>query len=398
MSIPARFVYFLWAGLSSLFFSTYGTLSAIYRIEVAGLDALELILLGTALELSVFVFELPTGIVADVYSRRVSVIIGMVLIGLGFILEGALPVFAFMLVAQVVWGLGVTFESGAVDAWISDEIGEAKANAAFLRSAQIAQFMSLVGIGLATILAQLFLGLPLIVGGIGFLLLALLLIVVMPETGFERESDNSPLTALGSTFQAGVALVKRRPLVLTIFVITAILGASSETFDRLYAAHFIEDIGVPDVFSLPVWFGLIGAIVSLVSILATEIVRRRVVVNQGAVLARVLFALTLVLSICILGFAVVGQFYLALAFYGSAVLLRIVNAPLQRAWLNLELEPKTRATVFSMNGQMDALGQVLGGPILGVLARLYGMPLAFVLSGVLLLPALYLYRRSLKLK
>jgi DHA3 family tetracycline resistance protein-like MFS transporter len=52
-----------------------------------------LVLVGTVLEPSVFIFEIPTGIVADVYSRRLSIIIGQVLIGLGFMVEGLFPVF-----------------------------------------------------------------------------------------------------------------------------------------------------------------------------------------------------------------------------------------------------------------------------------------------------------------
>ena len=52
-------------------------MSAIYRVEVVGLDVFQLVFLGTVLEATVFLFEIPTGVVADVYSRRLSVIIGI---------------------------------------------------------------------------------------------------------------------------------------------------------------------------------------------------------------------------------------------------------------------------------------------------------------------------------
>ena len=70
------------------------------------------LLVGTLLEASVFLFEVPTGVVADVYSRRLSVIIGYALIGLGFALEGIVPRFEAVLLAQVLWGVGYTFTSG----------------------------------------------------------------------------------------------------------------------------------------------------------------------------------------------------------------------------------------------------------------------------------------------
>ena len=47
-------------------------------------------------------------------------IIGFFLIGAGFIFEGSVPVFAAVLAAQVIWGAGYTFISGALEAWIAD--------------------------------------------------------------------------------------------------------------------------------------------------------------------------------------------------------------------------------------------------------------------------------------
>ena len=391
-------VYLLFSAVTALSFTLYGTLSSVYRVETAQLGPLQLVLIGSVLELTVFLCEVPTGIVADLYSRRRSVIIGMGLMGAGFVLEGALPLFATMLLAQVLWGLGVTFESGAVDAWVSDELGTDRAGAAFLRAAQVGQVVSFVGIGLATALGSLYLGLPMIAGGLGFILTALFLILFMPERGFERDLSASynPFKAMRATFGMGLELANRKPLILTIFLITAVLGASSEAFDRLATAHFIRDVGLPAVLTPALWFGLISAGTSLLSIGVTEVVRRRVDTNAHVAVARALLVINVLLSVCVVAFGLVGNFVLALAFYSAARLLRVVNGPLYRAWLNQSLESKTRATVFSMNGQTDALGQVAGGPLLGLVARSQGMPLALVLSGVLLLPASWLYMRTLR--
>ena len=125
-----------WDGaISSLIF----TVNMIYQATVVGLNPLQLVLVGTTLEATAFLFEVPTGIVADVYSRRLSIIIGYVMIGIGFLVEGFFPFFATVLLAQVIWGIGYSFTSGATEAWISDEIGEAKAGGAFLRASQVAR-------------------------------------------------------------------------------------------------------------------------------------------------------------------------------------------------------------------------------------------------------------------
>ncbi len=94
---------------------------------------------GTVLEATVFLFEIPTGLVADVKSRRLSIVVGYALIGLGFIVEGSFPVFAAVALAQVIWGIGYTFTSGATQAWVADEIGEERAGDAYLRGSQAGQ-------------------------------------------------------------------------------------------------------------------------------------------------------------------------------------------------------------------------------------------------------------------
>src|SRR5512136_1319953 len=137
---------------SSLLYSLAFTAMSLYEIHVAGLSPLQLVLVGTTLELTVLLCEVPTGIVADVYSRRLSILIGYCIVGLGFLLEGSLPLFATILLAQVLWGLGYTFTSGATQAWISDEIGEERAGATYLRGAQAARIGELVAIPLSVLL------------------------------------------------------------------------------------------------------------------------------------------------------------------------------------------------------------------------------------------------------
>jgi DHA3 family tetracycline resistance protein-like MFS transporter len=61
------------------------------------------------------------------------------------------------------------------------------------------------------------------------------------------------------------------------------------------------------------------------------------------------------------------------------------------AWINRQIESRVRATVLSLNGQFDAIGQVAGGPILGALATAVSIPAAMVSVGILMVPALLLY-------
>ena len=100
-------------GISFLFAMAF-FITSIYRIQTVHLDPLQLVLVGTVLEATCFLFEVPTGVVADTFSRRMSVLIGLFLLGGGFLIEGSLPLFWAVLLAQVVMGIGYTFISGAL--------------------------------------------------------------------------------------------------------------------------------------------------------------------------------------------------------------------------------------------------------------------------------------------
>ena len=125
--------YLILEGGVALAFSLIVTVNLVWQAQAAGLNPLELVLVGTVLETTALVAEVPTGILADAYSRRLSIVIGVLLMGAGFGIEGLFPRFDAILLAQVVWGLGATFLSGATQAWISDEIGQEHAGHAFMR-------------------------------------------------------------------------------------------------------------------------------------------------------------------------------------------------------------------------------------------------------------------------
>lgn len=392
--LPALPAYLLYAAGSGLFFACYSTLANVYRVEVAHLDALQLVLVGTVLEGAVFLFEVPTGVLADGVSRRLSVLIGVALIGVGFLLEGALPRFGTILAAQLLWGIGSTFESGAVDAWVADEVGDARAAGAFLRGAQASQAAALVGIGLAALVGRAGLAWPLRLAGVGFLVLAAVLAVTMQETRFRPVPHAARRLGgrLRTTFVAGLDAVGRRAALRWIVAAAVLAGGASEVFDRLWQARVLA-------FPLPLaaqlgtseFFGLVAAVAMLASLAVTEVARRRVDGTDTRATARALTGLTAVTALAVAAFGVAGNAELALAFYFTAVLMRRVHAPLFRALVTRHVRRAVRATVFSFLNQADALGQILAGPLLGLLALAAGMSWGFVACAVLLVPVVAIF-------
>ncbi len=391
--------------------ATNFTTSSIYRFEAAGLNPLQLVLVGTVLEATVFLCEIPTGIVADRVSRRLSVIVGYALIGAGFLLEGALPLFATILLAQAVWGLGITFISGASDAWLADELGEARLPQTYLRGAQVGQVAGFLGIFAGTALASVRLNLPFFVAGGGMVALAL----ILPETNFTpapRKStnggDHSSWQALGDTLGSGLRSIRARPLLLTILGITLIYGLYSEGLDRLWEAHLLANFALPPL-SLPAfnalgpldpiyWFALINGGVLLLTLLATETIRRAVHRNVESMnhrqAIRLMVAFNAVMIVGLVGFGLAGNWAVAVAMYGAVAVARSTSRPIFMAWINRGIDPRVRATVLSTFGQMDAIGQTVAGPPVGAFAARFGLRALFVLIGALLSPVLALYARA----
>src|SRR5690349_14742901 len=136
---PPRPVYLAVSATASLAFQLVTTVNLVYQVTVVGLSPLELVLVGTVLEATAFVAQLPTGVLADAIGRKVAVVAGYALVGAGFVLEASIPSFAAVVAAQVVWGTGWSLTDGALEAWVADEVGEAQAGAVFVRGAQVAQ-------------------------------------------------------------------------------------------------------------------------------------------------------------------------------------------------------------------------------------------------------------------
>jgi len=385
---------------ASLLFSLIFTVSQLYYVTIAQLAPLQLVLTGTILEATVFLFEIPTGVLADVKSRRLSIIIGYGIMGVGFIVEGAFPFFGAIALAQVLWGFGYTFTSGATQAWIADELGEERVGEAYLRGAQAARTGALLAIPISVALGSLSLQLPIVLGGLVMILLAAFLVVVMGEEGFapsppeERTTWGLMLRTIGDAQQ----LVRRQPILIVLLATGLFYGLYSEGFDRLWTPHLLEGFQGPwsNGPEPVVWFGLIRAVMLLLSLGATEVARRRVNTGQGLPLARTLMLNAALIILCLAGFALAKGFWVAVVLYWLIGALRNIAAPLQTAWLNRSIDkPQVRATIFSVSGQADAIGQIAGGPVVGAVGNA-SIRAALLSSALLLSPVLPLYAMAIR--
>lgn len=395
--LDAYRVYLFMSTTFALALSLFFTVVFVYFATDVTDDPFQLVLIGTSFQVTLILFEIPTGVVADVYSRRLSIWIGLAIIGIGNLIEGFLPIYGLVVVAEIVSAIGITFISGATDAWIADEIGEERVSQAYLRATQLRQIVWLAGIPISTGLATISLSIPVIVSGVLCLVLAAVLVVIMPENGFQRKppEERDSWRTLFKTFGDGVRLVRGRTVLLMILLIILVYGVSDTGFDSLWTVNMLKNIQFPafGAFEVVVWFGLIEGAARIAALVGTELVRRKMNTNDQAVIVRVLIWFTGATALSMVVFGLSGVFWLAALAYLVQSVLRVMSKPILRIWITHNVESHVRATVFSINAQASSLGGIAGGPLLGVVGSTISLPIALISSGLARIPVALLFAR-----
>jgi MFS transporter, DHA3 family, tetracycline resistance protein len=396
------------APATSVFYALEFLLSAptwvvisIYLVQELHLSPLQLVLMGTAMEAAVFLCEVPTGVLADTYSRRLSLIVGYVGMGAAWLLVGVLTAPLLIIALWALWGVAYTFTSGAYEAWITDEVGVDRVGAVFLRGARFAYAGALVGLVGFVLLGTVSLRAAVIASGAVTVACGLGCVLLMPENGFRRrprEERGTAFAELRTTAVNGGRFVRAQPMLLLLIGIALIGGMSSEAFDRLKEAHFIRDIGMPSVgdFDPVVWFGAFSAVAMVFGFFAIGRLQKRFERVGSAGIAKLLLAFTAVLALGQLVYALTGIAAVAVVAVLAVLLSRSLIWPLWSTWLNQQItDSSVRATVISITGQADAIGQAAGGPALGAIGNVWGIRAALTAGALALLPALGLYGRAI---
>jgi len=374
---------------------------AVYLVRDLHLTPLQLVLMGTAMEAAVFLFEVPTGVVADTYSRRLSLIIGYLGMGLAWLGVAFVTAPWLAIVLWALWGVSYTFTSGAEEAWLADEMGAEKAPRVFLRAARWGQAGGVVGLVLQVAVGAASLRAGVALGGVFTIACGLACIAFMDEHGFQRrprEERYSPLKEMRTTAAAGARYARAAPVILLLIAVAVFMGASSEAFDRLKEAHFLRDVGLPAIGSLQpvVWFGIFYLVGMINGFIGTTLLIRRVERRGLATISTTLLCCAAFELGAMLVFALAWSPWIAIAGVLGVFLARNLAGPLYTIWLNDQVtDSSVRATVFSITGQGDAVGQAAGGPVLGVIGNVWGIRAALAAGALAIVPALGLFGRAL---
>jgi MFS family permease len=349
-------------------------------------------------------FEVPTGVVADTRGRRLSYLLGTLTLAASTVLYlgmwyASTPFWAWAL-ASVLLGLGFTFFSGAVQAWLVDALtatgyfGNGGKLETVLAKGVIVEGAAMLGGSVAGgLIAQATnLGVPYLLRTIVLIVSFGLAYVLMRDIGFTPARDKRLMEEVRSILRTSIAHGLGNPPVRWIMLEAPFTGGV--TIYAFYAMqpYLLELWGDERAFAIA---GLAAAIVA-----GAQIAGGLLVPRLGRVLRRRTSILLAGVGLGTIALALIGlvpNFWVAIALLVLWGLVFAAVTPVRQAYLNALIESRDRATVLSFDSLLGSSGAVAAQPILGRAADAWGYPISYVCSaGIQLLsvPFLWLARRE----
>jgi MFS family permease len=357
----------------------------------AGLSNLEAFAANAFFTVGMVVFEVPTGVVADGWGRRVSFLLGTVTLAVStyfyYLLWQLSAPFWWWAVVSVLLGLGFTFFSGAVEAWLVDALRfegyEGGLEAVLGKGVMVSGVAMLLGSVAGGVIAQATnLGVPFLIR-VG-VLLAMFVVAfrLMHDVGFTPERSAHPLRATRAVLRASTENGLKNPPVRYVMLAAPFsAGVGIYVFYALQP-YLLELFGDPRAYSVA---GLAAALVAGAEVLGGWLaprIRRRVHRRTTVLIVSVgLAAMILV----VLGFT--PTFWLALTLLTLWAVVDAAGVPVRQAYLNDMIPSKQRATVLSFDSLIGSSGGVVVQPLLGRAADAYGYAASLAIGGVIQLVA-----------
>lgn len=367
----------------------------------AGLSNVEAFAANAFFTVGMLIFEVPTGIVADSRGRRTSFLLGCFTLGISTALyllmwQISAPFWGWA-VSSVLLGLGFTFFSGAVEAWLVDALHATKykgnLESVFAKGQIVGGIAMLSGSVAGGIIAQASnLGVPYILRSVILGLAFVVAFLVMRDIGFKPERSKQPIKEMKKIFDLSVEHGLKNRKVRWIMLSSPFL--SGVGFYAFYALQpfLLELYGDPNAYSIA---GLVAAIVAGAQVLGGIVVPKAVGFFKKRTSILLLGCGSSALLLIGLGF--VNTFWLAIALIVLWAIIFAAVSPVRQTYLNGVIPSKQRATVLSFDSMIGSSGGVVFQPALGKVADVYSYSASYLASGLIsacALPFIFLARRE----
>lgn len=346
-------------------------------------------------------FEVPTGVVADVRGRRLSYLLGTMTLTISTLLYLLMwritaPFWAWAL-ASMLLGLGFTFFSGAMEAWLVDALKATGFNgqldSVFARGEIVEGVAMLSGSVAGGYVAQVTnLGVPYVLRAVVLAATFVLAFIVMRDVGFTPRRASNPLREVKHVLSGAIRYGLRNPPVRWVMLSNVFIDGVSIYAFYAMQPYLLELYGDPKAYGVA---GLAAAIVG-----GAQIGGGFLVAHLGGVFSRrtsVLLMAVLSSTVILAAIAVLPHFWMAIALLVLWGLVYATVVPVRQAYVNELIPSEQRATVLSFDSLMASSGGVVAQPILGRAADVWGYPASYACSAAiqaLAIPFVFLARRE----
>ncbi|HEU4520791.1 MAG TPA: MFS transporter [Thermoanaerobaculia bacterium] len=347
------------------------------------------------------IFEIPTGVVADTRGRRLSYLLGTVTLMVSTLLylwmwQIKAPFWAWA-VTSVFLGLGFTFFSGAVQAWLVDALRfhgyEGAMDPVFAKGQIVEGVAMLTGAVAGGFIAQATnLGVPYMLRAGILVITFVVAFLLMRDAGFAPARDGSPIQEVKKVLRGAIDHGMRNPPVRWVMLAEPFNDGVSIYAFYAMQPYLLQIYGDPNAYGIA---GLAAAIFAGAQITGGLLVPyvRRVFRRRTSVMLATAVLSTLVLLLI----AGIPIFWVAILLLASWSLMFAAVIPVRQAYLNDLIPSAQRATVLSFDSLLGSAGGVVSQPLLGRAADVWGYRASYACSAavqILAIPFLLLARRE----
>ena len=367
----------------------------------AGLSNLEAFAANAFFTAGMVLFEVPTGVVADTVGRRASYLLGTVTLAVSTLLYVLLwrihaPFWQWAVVSMLI-GLGFTFFSGAVEAWLVDALkatgftGELES--VFGRGQVFTGVAMLTGSVLGGLIAQqTSLGVPFVLRGLILIAMFAVAFRLMHDVGFSPEKGGQVLTEIRKIASASIEYGLGVPAVRWLMIESLFTGGVGIYGFYALQPYLLQLYGDRRAYLIA---GLAAAIVAgaqIVGGIAAPHLRRLFRRRTSALIA------TATVGVVVLGLmGVLQNFWVVIGLVVIWSLIFAASMPIRQTYMNGMIPSRQRATILSFDSLMGSTGGVWAQPLLGRVADVWGYGASYVVAAgisAIAVPALALSRRQ----
>lgn len=351
-----------------------------------GLNQFEVGLTNFVFFATLFVCEIPTGAIADVFGRKRSFVLSCAFYAGGLLLYGYSGSFWGFALAEAIGAIGMTLSTGAFDAWLVDRLNHFGHDEPLERilswKKQVGRGMGILSAVLGALLYKYSPSLPWIVGGVVMVATAILAQLLMKEEYFVRRtlSFRMGLVSMRDTVRASVQYGIRSPTIRFILVLGStqyfVVQAPNMQWQPFFKRFYNDQL-----FMGFLWVGMVAAL-----IIGARLVPR--FTRRWTSERNLLLGSQLAIGVCLIATSFLAGIPAVLAFLLHEV-PRGFFEPIKDAWLHHNIPSKERATIVSFESISHHLGGMIGLLVSGYLAMRLGLPPTWAIFGSLLMLSVF---------